>query len=547
MSCRRRPSPTDSSTVTVGASESVMVEQAVVQRRRGGREARRELRSQPIAEDERAVRPGLAGGRYRALSDAEVTRIHRAALDILEQIGLADPIPSCVELIAAAGGTVGADGRLRLPRALVEDVLAGAGRRFVLHAADPKHDLEPWDTKVYFGTAGAAVHMVDPVRRTYRESTLVDLYDLARLVDQLDHVHFFQRPVVTRDLTDPRELDLNTAYACLAGTSKHVGTSFVQPEHVDEAVAMLHLIAGGEDRWRTRPFLSMSCCFVVPPLKFATDACRCLEAAVRAGMPILLLAAGQAGATSPAALAGAVVQEVAEVLAGLVYVNLIAPGHPAIFGPWPFVSDLRTGAMSGGSGEQAVLSAACAQMAQFYDLPGGLPAGMTDAKLPDAQAGYEKGYTNLLAAQAGANLIYESAGMLASLLGCCFESFVIDNDLLGAVLRTVRGIEVTEDSLSIDAIREVCIGGPGHFLGHGQTLALMQAEYLYPEVGCRRSPKEWLEQGSADVLDRARARTKDILAAHYPGHIGPAIDAEIRARFPIRLPERLMHPGNGRW
>ncbi len=126
------PSPTDSSTVTVGTSEGAMVEQAVVQRRRGGREARRELRAQPIAEDERAVRPGLAGGRYRALSDAEVTRIHRAALDVLEQIGLADPIPSCVELITTAGGTLGADGRLRLPRALVEDVLAGAGRRFVL-------------------------------------------------------------------------------------------------------------------------------------------------------------------------------------------------------------------------------------------------------------------------------------------------------------------------------------------------------------------------------------------------------------------------------
>ena len=122
----------------------------------------------------------------------------------------------------------------------------------------------------------------------------------------------------------------------------------------------------------------MSCCFVVPPLKFAADACRCLEAAVRAGMPVLLLAAGQAGATSPAALAGAVVQEVAEVLAGLVYVNLISPGHPAIFGPWPFVSDLRTGAMSGGSGEQALLTAACAQMGQFYDLPTGVP-GRHDA------------------------------------------------------------------------------------------------------------------------------------------------------------------------
>jgi trimethylamine---corrinoid protein Co-methyltransferase len=518
-----------------------------VSRRRGGREARRELRARPIPTEQMAVRPGLAGGRYRPLAATEVERIHQAALDVLEQVGLSDAIPSCIDLVTAAGGVLGDDGRLRFPRALVEDTIARAARRFVLHAADPGCDLEPWGTRVHFATAGAAVHIVDVQSRTYRDSTLADLYDIARLVDRLDHIHLFQRPVVTRDLTDPRELDLNTCYACVAGTRKHVGTSFVQPEHVDEAVAMLHLISGGEERWRARPFVSMSNCFVVPPLKFATDACRCLEAGVRAGMPVLLLAAGQAGATSPAALAGAVVQEVAEVLAALVYVNLIVPGYPALFGPWPFVSDLRTGAMSGGSGEQALLTAACAQMAQFYDLPSAVPAGMSDAKLPDAQAGYEKGMTNLLAAQAGGNIIYEAAGMHASLLGCCFESYVIDNDMLGAVLRTVRGIEVSEDSVSVEAIRHVCTAGPGHFLGHEQTLQLMQTEYLYPEVADRSSPKEWAERGSEDLLDRARARMRVVLSEHYPAYIEPAVDREIRARFPIRLPPANMRPGNGRW
>jgi len=205
----------------------------------------------------------------------------------------------------------------------------------------------------------------------------------------------------------------------------------------------------------------MSNCFVVPPMKFATDACRCLEAGVRGGMPVLLLAAGQAGATSPASLVGAVVQEIAEVLGGLVYVNCIKPGAPAIFGPWPFVSDLRTGAMSGGSGEQALLMAACAQMAHFYDLTGGVCAGMTDSKVPDMQAGYEKGYNYALVANAGANLIYEAAGMHASLLGFCLESLVIDNDALGATLRTVRGLDITDETLSVDVIRDACIGGPG--------------------------------------------------------------------------------------
>ena len=271
-------------------------------------------------------------------------------------------------------------------------------------------------------------------------------------------------------------------------------------------------------------------------------AVRCLEVAVRAGMPILLLAAGQAGATSPASLAGAVVQEIAEVLAGLVYVNLIVPGHPCILGPWPFVSDLRTGAMSGGSGEQAVLMAASAQMAQFYDLPGGVAAGMTDSKVPDAQSGYEKGYTVALAAQAGANMIYESAGMHASLLGFCLESLVIDNDMLGSVMRTVRGVEVNDDHLAVDTIREVCTEGPGHFLGHEQTLDLMQKDYVYPALGDRTSPKEWVEQGSTDVIDKASLRTREILDTHFPDHIGADLDARLRARFPVLLPRESMRP-----
>ena len=542
------PEPGDGPSPSPALPETGAVEPSRLTRRRGGREARRELRARPIPSAEMAVRPGLPGGRYRPLTDAEVERIHGAALDVLEQVGLADAIPSCVELVTAAGGILGSDGRLRFPRALVEDTIAqlppGASCCMPpTRAATSSHGAPGCISAPPAPRCTSSIRPPEPIAN----STLVDLYDIARLVDRLDHIHLFQRPVVTRDLPDPRELDLNTCYACVAGTRKHVGTSFVQPEHVEDAVAMLHLIAGGEDRWRARPFVSMSNCFVVPPLKFATDACRCLEAGVRAGMPVLLLAAGQAGATSPAALAGAVVQEVAEVLAALVYVNLIVPGHPAIFGPWPFVSDLRTGAMSGGSGEQALLTAACAQMAHFYDLPCGVPAGMSDAKLPDAQAGYEKGMTNLLAAQAGGNIIYEAAGMHASLLGCCLESFVIDNDMLGAILRTVRGIEVGEDSLSVEAIREVCAEGPGHFLGHEQTLQLMQTEYLYPEVADRASPKEWAERGAPDVLDKARARLRAILAEHYPAYIRPAVDREIRARFPIRLPQAHMRPGNGRW
>jgi len=517
--------------------------EAPIERRRGGRVARQAQRAAPIPDAKRPVRGGLESGRYQPLTQAEIEKVHRAALDVLETIGLCDAIPSCVEVVTAAGGHLDPSGRLMFPRALVEDTIAKAARGFTLHAQDPRHDMEPWGTKTYFGTAGAAVHMVDAVTGEYRDSTLRDLYDLARLVDAMDHVHFFQRMIVPRDMVEPDAMDINTCYASVMGTRKHVGTSWVLPEHLEACFEMLHAIAGSEKAWRERPFVSMSSCFVVPPLKFAEDACKVLEVGVRGGMPILLLAAGQAGATSPAALAGAMVQEVAEVLAGLVYVNAIKPGAPAIFGTWPFVSDLRTGAMSGGSGEQALLMAGCAQMAHYYDLTGGVCAGMADSKIPDAQAGYEKGYNHALVGNSPANLIYESAGMHASLLGACMESVIIDNESIGATLRTIRGIEVTEDSLSVEAIRAACIGGPGHFLGHPQTLELMESEYVYPVVGDRDSPKEWVERGSTSIVEKARAEKERLLASHFPDHVASEIDDRIRERLDIKLPREQMRPG----
>ncbi|HET7410853.1 MAG TPA: trimethylamine methyltransferase family protein [Paracoccaceae bacterium] len=509
-------------------------------RRAGGRAARQALRAAPLAEEVRPVRPGLTGGTFRPLTEEAVQRIHRAALDACAEIGFADAPPSGVEILTGAGGELGADGRIRLPRSLIEDMMAKAARGITLHGQNPKHDMTLTGARVHYGTAGAAVHVVDVEKREYRESTVQDLYDAARITECLDNVHFFQRPMVCRDIADNLEMDLNTLYACLRGTSKHVGTSFSEPAHVAPAFEMLHMLAGGEEAWRARPFVSNSNCFVVPPMKFATDACTTMEACIRGGMPVLLLSAGQAGATAPAPIAGAIVQAVAECMAGVTYVNAMAPGHPAIFGTWPFVSDLRTGAMSGGSGEQALLTAGCAQMHRFYGLPGGAAAGIADAKLPDMQAGWEQGISNVMAGMAGLNMVYEAVGMHASLLGFCLESLILGDDMLGQALRCVRGIEVTEDSVSLEVMRSVCLDGPGHYLGHAQTLGLMQTEYVYPSLGDRTSPKEWIEIGRPDLLQKAIARKREILGTVFPQHVTAEIDRAVRARFPIHLPQRAV-------
>ena len=210
----------------------------------------------------------------------------------------------------------------------------------------------------------------------------------------------------------------------------------------------------------------------------------------------------------------------------------MAPGHPAIFGTWPFVSDLRTGAMSGGSAEQALLTAGCAQMHRFYGLPGGAAAGISDSKLPDMQAGWEQAITNTLAGLSGLNMVYEAVGMHASLLGFCLESLVLGDDILGQVLRCVRGIDVTDETTSIEAMKAVCLGGPGHYLGSEQTLRFMQTEYVYPTLGNRMSPKEWVEADRPQLLERAIARKNEILSKAGT-QIDPQLDAAIRRDYNI--------------
>ena len=322
-------------------------------RRAGGRASRVALRSAPLAENVRPIRAGMPGGRYRPLTDEGMTKIHAAALDALEQIGLSQAPPSGVALLTGAGAMLGDDGRIRFPRALVEDMLAVAARDITLHARDPKYDLHLTGSNVHFGTAGAAVHIVETETNSYRDSTAQDLYNAARITQNLDNVHFFQRAMVCRDVLDNYEMDINTLYASLSGTTKHIGTSISDPSHVKGIVDLLHQIAGGEEAWRARPFVSNSNCFVVPPMKFAEESCITMEACIRAGVPMLLLSAGQAGATSPAPIALTIVQAMAECLAGVVYANAIRPGAPCIFGTWPFVSDLRTGAMWGVGGAGA--------------------------------------------------------------------------------------------------------------------------------------------------------------------------------------------------
>lgn len=507
-------------------------------KRGGGREARLALRRE--AASKRPVFAGLLGGQYKPLTHPDLEKIHRAALDILHTIGIADATAEVVALATEAGAWVGDNGRLCFPPALIEDIIAGAARSYVIHSRSPHHaDVVVGGQHVNYATSGEAVTMLDLNSRTFRPSILQDLYNCGRLVDTLDHIHQFGQTVIPTDLHDLRVHDLNVAYVAAVATEKPCEMTFQQAKNVREAVALFDTVLGGEGRFVQRPFVSFGGCPIVSPLKFGTDNLELLVETSKLGLVSDIAIAPQAGATAPAALAGTLAQVTAEGLACLAIVNIIRPGCPMTFAIWPFISDLRTGSFSGGSGEQALLMAACAQIGRFYDLPTSVAASMSDSKLPDAQAGFEKGITAVTAGLAGANRVLESAGMVGSLMGCSLEGLVIDNDMLGVAQRVVAGLEVSDETLSLDVIREVALG-PGHYLGHPQTLARMETDFLYPNLADRSAPGVWEAEGSPDILQRAQARVRHVLATHYPDHIDPKLDATLRAHFPIVLPPEAM-------
>ncbi len=487
-----------------------------------------------------AVLPGLEGGWYKPLKDDDVKRIHEASLAVLERTGIQVMPSECREIFRQAGARVDDEhNRVFIPPSMVEDALATARNKVVLCGRDPRHDMVLEGRRVYMGTGGAAVQVLDLNTQRIRESTLVDVARIGRLVDALDNIHFYLRACVARDI--PIELlDINTYYAATTNTTKHVTVNCFDVKSAQDVIEMAAMITGSKEALRERPIVSLTACWTVSPLRYAPETVEVVTELVRQEIPVFLSSAPQSGATSPAALAGSLVQINAEELSGLTYTQLVKPGTPVILGYVPSVSDLRTGNFVGGAPEFALMHAAVAQLGQFYNLPVYNSSGLADSKIPDIQAGYEKGITGLAAALAGANYIHHSAGFLESMLTVAYEQYVIDDDINGSIMRAVRGIEVTDETLSVDVIDQVC-RGEGHYLGTQQSMALMNTEYYYPHTGNRQHRRDWELGGELDMWQRARQKARQILETYQPQPIPPEIDAAIRERFEILLPEELAY------
>ncbi len=480
-----------------------------------------------MARKHRGPGKGLVGGRYKPLTDEQVRRIHQASLAILERTGVQVEEPEALRLFTEAGTDVDGN-RVRLPQSLIEDTLDKAPSRVVLAGRNPDNDLILEGARVHIGTGGAALQVLDLETSKIRKAVLRDVADMARIVDALDNIHFYLIPIYPTDMSK-ENVEINKYYASLANTSKHVQAGVYTIQGIRDVVEMCERISGGPKPLRERPIVSFITSWMVSPLKFDAGVTTLLIECCRQRVPVVLSAAPMAGSTAPVTMAGMLAQLNAEQLAGLALTQLAQPGCPVLIGPIPATADMRSGKYLSGSVELGMCNAAITQLAHFYEVPIYNSAGMTEAKIPDIQAGMEKAQSVIQVALAGANFIHHAAGMLEDMSTIAYEQFVIDNELLGMAMRAVRGIEVNDDTLALDVINQV--GPGGHYLMEEHTIRYMRTELYYPSAVFDRQGREmWEETGGTDAWTRAKEIARRILAEHQPEPLDPQVDAWIRER-----------------
>jgi trimethylamine--corrinoid protein Co-methyltransferase len=474
------------------------------------------------------IRKGLISGRYRPLTEDSIAKIDETVMRVIEEVGFEVNSAAALQLFEEAGARVDKEERrVHLPEAKVRKLIGMAPPEVRLCGQEEKHDIYLGDSRVYTGTGGTALYIYEPATKQKRSATLKDLKRITQLVNRLDNIHLYMLPTYPNELPI-EQVDVNRFFAGLDNTTKHIMGGVYTLDGIRQVIRMAEIAAGSAEKLRQRPLISIVTCSSISPLKMDAQYGDLLIEAARQGIPVVCPAEPLCGATSPITLAGNLVIQTADSLMGVMLAQIVNPGTPVIFGSVATNTYLIDFKYLAGSVEMGLLNAAGAQMAQFYHLPFYATGGMTDAKVLDAQSGYESAMSSLLCALSGANFIHDAAGMMEFALTACYEKFVIDNEILGMVMRAVSGIKVNDSTLAFNLIKEV--GPGGNFVAARHTRNFMRREHYRPTLSDQNSREEWEAKGGRAIWQKAAKRVRRLIAEpqyHLPPEVRQQILSEI--------------------
>jgi trimethylamine--corrinoid protein Co-methyltransferase len=460
---------------------------------------------------------------FEVLSPSEVQQIDAASMSILESVGLRVDLKRARDAFREAGARVDEEARsVRIPERLVRWAIDQAPGQFTLYGADPDFRLEIGADQVNFAALGTPTRFVDTETGELRPATLEDLRNHLRLIDGLDHINNSQMDIWPTDIP-MTTIHVEAILAWAQNCHKSFGMGCYGAMASEDMMRMMAIAVGGKEELKKRPRF-FTICSVMSPLQMIKLQLEGMFFFAEYGQPMAMSPEAMCGATAPATLAGLLAQQNAEILAHITLAQIIAPGTPVLYGTVSTITDMATGNVALGAVEMGLITAAAAQLARYYGLPCRGVGGATDAKTLDLQCMLERVSTLLPAVLAGVHFI-TCGGTLESTTSGSQPLLVLDDELCGLALRLARGIEVNEETLAVELIKEV--GWQGHYLDQLHTAQHYRREHFLPRLLRRDSREVWESKGSKTALDLARERVRELLAKHQPRQLDPAVEKEM--------------------
>jgi trimethylamine--corrinoid protein Co-methyltransferase len=464
----------------------------------------------------------------RLLNPEQVEQVHEASLEILENVGMLVRNSEARDQFAHHGCRVDRDSPIvKFPRAVVEEFRVACPPTFTFHGRDPQYDRTIPDDGPLMATGSSAPDILDPETGRVRRSRSGDIARIAFLVNELPGYDVFAISV-TADDAPPGQFSLSRFYPALKNCLKPVRGSAPSLEEAEAIFRLGARIAGGKAAFWERPFVTFQACALVSPLTMDVESTEKLLRYTERGVPCYGVVVPNAGLTAPLTLLGTLAQCNAEFLAQTALVQMTRPGTPTVYDPLPTVADMRSVAYAPGAIETGILMMGCAQMAHHYGLPCAGFVGLTNAKVNDAQSGFETGMSTVAAVLGGVDLL-AMGGLLDALMLFDYAKFVIDHEIALMLKQLKRGLAFSKENLALDAIAEV--GPGGTFVDTRHTLKRARTTAFLPDIADREMRPHWEAKGALDAQTKAMLRARDILRRDNPAVFSPDLDAQIRAEF----------------
>jgi trimethylamine--corrinoid protein Co-methyltransferase len=450
-----------------------------------------------------------------AFTKEELEAIHVATLQVLSNTGVKVEMTEAIEIFASAGATVLRKEKysiVKIPNYMVEESIRSTPRTGSFYGRRLEDDYFTDGKRVAF-TAGFGEHVkiIDMATRLVRPTTKKDLCDITRIQDFLDVTPVIERAVCSGDCL-PVTQPVHNYAAMVQNTSKHCFLGFGGKKNAEKIIEIAKIAAGGEEIFRDRPTVTGFIC-PTSPLTLLKEACESIIASAKGGIGISIIPMSLSGASSPATLAGVMVQHNAEVLSALILAQLTRKGTPCVYCGCSTIMDLKLGCCPVGVPENALLNVAWAKLAQFYQLPSWVGGCATDSKVPDAQQAYDFTLTAMPAALAGANIIF-GLGAIDSLITFDYAAMLMGAEQAERILQVVSGITINDQTMALDLIHEV--GPGGQYLTHKHTFDHMRS-MSSGKLFNRLNRDAWEKKlGSLPIEEQAYEKATHIMKTHKP-------------------------------